>query len=76
MKTAKKAEEKFPRKGFQYNDRFRLTVKEFGRIVVIDLNRGKAVCSDDGKTVTIEYEDDENRKASTKPKPKKSSSNK
>ena len=62
-------EQKFPRDDhFQYNDRFRLTVKEFGRLIVIDLNRGIAKCTDGGKKVTIRYEDDETRKASTKPK--------
>jgi hypothetical protein len=68
MKTPKTKIEKWPRDGFVYNDRFRLTVKEFGREILIELNRGKAVCAPDGKTVTIKYEDDENRKAVTKPK--------
>lgn len=66
MKTP--IEKKFPRKGMQYNDRFRMTVKEFGRLIVIDLNRGKAEVSADGKTVTIRYEDDETRKATPGPK--------
>lgn len=46
-----------------YQDRFRLVVKEFGRKVVIELNRGRAKVSDDGKTVTITYRDSPVRKA-------------
>lgn len=49
------------RKDMDYGDRFKMTVKEFGQKVVIELNRGKAVCSKDGKTVTIKYPDDGNR---------------
>lgn len=51
-----------------YNDRFRLTVKEFGREILIQMNRGTAVCSEDGKTVTITYDDGKTRKSSTKVK--------
>jgi hypothetical protein len=45
------------RDDMDYNDRFRMIVKEFGRKIVIELNRGKAKLSDDGKTVTITYRD-------------------
>lgn len=45
-----------------YNDRFRLIVKEFGRKIVLELNRGKAKLSEDGKTVTITYRDSPARK--------------
>ena len=45
-----------------YGDRFSLTVKEFGRKIVIELNRGKAKLSEDGKTVTITYRDSPVRK--------------
>jgi hypothetical protein len=41
----------------QYGDRFSLTVKEFGREVIIRVNRGTAECSEDGKLVTITYDD-------------------
>jgi hypothetical protein len=63
MTTAKKSPKKFPRKDMKYQDRFRMTVKEFGRVILIELNRGRAVCSEDGQTVTIKYDDDANRKA-------------
>jgi hypothetical protein len=45
-----------------YDDRFRLIVKEFGRKIVIELNRGKAKLSEDGKTITITYRDSPVRK--------------
>lgn len=45
------------REDMNYNDRFRMTVKEFGREIIIELNRGKAEVSDDQKTVTIRYTD-------------------
>lgn len=54
-KTATK--EEFPREGMSYEDRFRMTIGKFGRRIVIELNRGKARCSDDGKTVVITYSD-------------------
>jgi hypothetical protein len=44
-----------------YNDRFRMTVKEFGREIVIELNRGKPEVSDDKRTVTIRYTDSQVR---------------
>jgi hypothetical protein len=40
-----------------YGDRFTMDVKDFGRKVVITLKRGKAVCTENGKRVTISYED-------------------
>ena len=49
-----------------YNDRFRMTVKEFGREIVIELNRGKAKISDDKKTVIITYTDSKTRKSASK----------
>jgi hypothetical protein len=45
------------RKDMPYGDRFSLTVKDFGRKIVIKVNRGKAEVSDNGKLVTIEYKD-------------------
>jgi hypothetical protein len=51
-----------------YNDRFRMVVKEFGREIVIELNRGKAEVSDDKKTVTITYPDAATRKHKKKSK--------
>jgi hypothetical protein len=50
------------REDMDYNDRFRMIVKEFGRKIVIELNRGRAKVSDDGKTVTITYRDASTRK--------------
>jgi hypothetical protein len=47
----------FPREGMKYEDRFRMTVRNYGREVVIELNRGKATVSDDQKTVFIKYKD-------------------
>jgi YD repeat-containing protein len=72
MATKKIPIKKFPRNGMSYQDRFRMTVKEFGRLIVIDLNRGTAEVTPDGKKVTIRYDDDENRKSATKPRAKKS----
>jgi hypothetical protein len=43
------------RDDMDYEDRFRMTVKHYGREVVIELNRGKASVSDDERTVTIRY---------------------
>jgi len=40
-----------------YGDRFSMEVKNFGRRVVIKVNRGTAKCSNDGKRVTITYKD-------------------
>ena len=40
-----------------YGDRFTLAVKDFGRKVIIKINRGKAVCGQRGKLVTITYKD-------------------
>jgi hypothetical protein len=56
------------RDDMDYNDRFRMIVKEFGRQIVIELNRGRAKVSPDGKTVTITYRDSPTRKAKIKPK--------
>jgi len=64
MAKTKAEEKEFPRHGMDYNDRFRMTVKEFGREIVIQLNRGKAKISKDKKTVTITYKDGQTRKAS------------
>jgi hypothetical protein len=50
------------REDMAYNDRFRMTVKEFGREIVIELNRGKAKVSKDKKTITITYKDSPTRK--------------
>jgi len=52
---------RMPAKDMAHRDRFRMTIKEFGEEVVIELNRGQAVCSEDGKTVTIKYADSPNR---------------
>jgi hypothetical protein len=46
-----------------YGDRLSLTVKDLGREVKIKVNRGKAVCSLDGKLVTITYNDSPSRKS-------------
>lgn len=54
------------RSDMDFNDRFRMTVKEFGRMIVIELNRGTATVSDDKKTVTINYNDSPTRKARAK----------
>jgi hypothetical protein len=56
------------RDDMDYNDRFRLIVKEFGREIVLELNRGRATVTPDGKTVTIRYEDAPSRKAKRKSK--------
>jgi hypothetical protein len=40
-----------------YSDRFTLTVKDFGRKVVISTNRGRIVTSNRGMTATITYKD-------------------
>jgi hypothetical protein len=53
----------FPHFGMAYEDRFRMTVRNFGRKVVIEVNRGRAVASADGKVVTITYRDSATRKA-------------
>jgi len=45
------------RKDMAYGDRFTLAVKDFGRKVVVKVNRGCAEVSKDGKLVTITYED-------------------
>jgi|GEM_PF-5665606 len=45
-----------------YGDRFTLTVKDFGRKVEIKVNRGTAVCTQNGKKVTITYKDSPTRK--------------
>jgi hypothetical protein len=49
------------RDDMDYGDRFRMTVKHYGREVVIELNRGKATVSDDERTVTIQYRDSDVR---------------
>jgi hypothetical protein len=66
MAKTKAEETKFPRGDMDYNDRFKMTVKEFGRVILIELNRGKAKVSKDGKTVTITYNDSKTRKSSGK----------
>lgn len=45
------------RKDMPYGDRFTLAVKDFGRKVVIKVNRGHAEVSQNGKLVTIKYND-------------------
>jgi hypothetical protein len=45
-----------------YTDRFRMTVRNFGRQILIEVNRGTAKVSEDGKTVIITYRDAANRK--------------
>jgi hypothetical protein len=50
------------RKDMAYGDRLSMTVKDFGRKVVIKVNRGVAVCSPNGKLVTITYKDSPVRK--------------
>jgi hypothetical protein len=45
------------RNDVDYEDRFRMTVKHYGREVVIERNRCKVSVSDDGRTVTIRYRD-------------------
>jgi hypothetical protein len=44
-----------------FGDRMALTIKEFGRRVVITVNRGKVKVSANKKKITITYLDDENR---------------
>jgi hypothetical protein len=63
MVKAKADKKDFPREGMDYKDRFRLTVGDFGRKILIELNRGTAEVSDDKKTVVITYEDSASRKA-------------
>ena len=50
------------RKGMPYADRFSLAVKDFGRKVTVKVNRGRAVCRQNGKLVTITYKDSPVRK--------------
>ena len=45
------------RKDMPYGDRFTLAVKDFGRKVIIKVNRGYAEVSEGGKLVTITYKD-------------------
>lgn len=52
----------FPRYGMAYTDRFRMTVKDFGREILIELNRGTANVSDDGKKIIINYADSPTRR--------------
>jgi hypothetical protein len=55
--------EGFPMDGMDYQDRLQLTIKDYGRKVVIRLNRGVEVeCSDDMRTITIMYPDSPTRK--------------
>lgn len=45
-----------------FGDRLILSIKDFGRRVVIEAKRGKEIeLSEDKKTATIRYDDDENR---------------
>ena len=45
-----------------FGDRLTLSIKDFGRRVVIEAKRGKGIeLSEDKKTATIHYDDDENR---------------
>jgi hypothetical protein len=57
MASKAKSATEFPREGMRYEDRFRMTVANYGRTVVIELNRGTATISEDGKTVVIKYRD-------------------
>jgi hypothetical protein len=50
-------------KDMAYGDRLSLIVKDFGRKVVIKVNRGTAVCTQEGKLVTITYKDSPVRKS-------------
>jgi hypothetical protein len=53
----------FPLAGMQYSDRLKLTIKEYGRKVVIKVNRATAlVVSKDQRTITISYDDGKTRK--------------
>ena len=45
------------RGGTPYGDRLTLAIKDFGRKVVIKVNRGHAECSERGRLVTITYRD-------------------
>jgi len=40
-----------------HGDRFTLSVKRFGRKVIIKVNRGRITPSEDGTTATITYRD-------------------
>jgi hypothetical protein len=50
------------RQDMAYGDRLSITVKDFGRKIVIKVNRGTAVCTQRGKLVTITYKDSPSRK--------------
>ncbi len=45
-----------------YGDRMALEVKEFGRKIVVEVKRGKAKLSKNGKKLTITYHDAQARK--------------
>ena|ERR1039458_3337971 len=62
MALSKREQGLFPRYGMAYTDRFRMTVKDFGREILIELNRGTAKVSDDGKKIIINYADSPTRK--------------
>ena len=62
MALSKREQGRFPRYGMVYTDRFRMTVKDFGREILIELNRGTAKLSDDGKKIIINYADSPTRK--------------
>lgn len=62
MALSKREQGLFPRYGMAYTDRFRMTVKDFGREILIELNRGTAKLSDDGKKIIINYTDSPTRK--------------
>jgi hypothetical protein len=57
MAMKPKASKEFPREGMRYEDRFRMTVANYGRTVMIELNRGTAKISEDAKTIVIKYRD-------------------
>jgi hypothetical protein len=62
MALSKREQGLFPLFGMAYTDRFRMTVRNFGRQILIEVNRGTAKVSEDGKTVIITYRDAANRK--------------
>jgi len=72
MALSKREQRLFPRYGMAYTDRFRMTVKDFGRGILIELNRGTAEVSEDKKKVVIRYDDGQTRKVGkVKKTPKK-----
>ncbi len=45
-----------------FGDRLNISIKDFGRRVVITARRGTIELSDDRKTATVNYRDDETRR--------------